>query len=122
MKQIAIRKYYSFFNIETNEIESDSFDEKMELLDADLKAVFYKHGIEMSGSETRFLPIEKLSIFKCENCNQLMVNRDRNPMKFESNGIDNSDLDWVILDGGSHEGKNLCEECLPLLHRWGHYS
>jgi len=50
-----------------------------------------------------------------------MVNRDQNPTKFDNNVL-YQDLTWVVLEGGTHEGKSLCEECLPTNHRWGHFS
>lgn len=121
MKQIAIRKHFSFFKTNSEEVQSGSFDDNLEKLDEELRAVFSKYGLQMVETETRFLPIQKLSIFHCEKCDHLMVNRDMNPTKFDAGGL-YDDLTWVILDGGTHEGENLCEECLPLSHRWGHYS
>jgi len=121
VKQIAIRKHFSYFKTNSEEIQSNSFDEKLDQLDEELRAVFKKYGLEMVERQTQFLPIQKLSIFHCEQCNQLMVNRDMNPTKFDSNGL-YDDLSYVVLDGGTHDGKNLCEECLPFAHRWGHYS
>ncbi|WP_018417401.1 hypothetical protein [Teredinibacter turnerae] len=121
MKQVAIRKHYSYFKTDSAEIDSCSFDENLERLDEELRSVFKKYGLEMVETETRFLPINKLSIHHCEKCNHLMVNRDENPTKFDDKELF-QDLTWVVLDGGSHEGQNLCEECLPITHRWGHYS
>ncbi|WP_444894536.1 hypothetical protein ACJJIE_10320 [Microbulbifer sp. TRSA001] len=121
MKQIAIRKYFSCFETTSDEIHDDSFGEHLEKLDEELRAVFEKYGLKMLESETRFLPYQKLSVFNCEKCNHLMINRDMNPTKFDEGDL-YSDLHWVVYDGGTHEGKNLCEECLPVTHRWGHYS
>ncbi len=120
MRQVAIRKHYSFFKTSSEEIENCSFDAKMEQLDEELKAVFNKYGLEMAETETCFLPLQKLSIYHCEKCNHLMVNREQNPTKFDDNEL-YRDLNWVVLDGGTHDGKNLCEQCLPTTHRWGHY-
>jgi hypothetical protein len=50
-----------------------------------------------------------------------MVNRDKNPAGFSDNELA-IEIDHVIYDGGEHEGKKLCEECLPYTHRWGHHS
>lgn len=121
MKQIAIRKNYSYFKTDSDEIQNGSFDDKLEKLDEELRPLFKKYGLEMVESETRFLPTQKLAVFHCEQCDHLMINRDINPTKFDCDGL-YDDLTWVVFDGGTHEGKNLCEECLPLTHRWGHYS
>lgn len=121
MEQIAVTRHLSYFKTNSDEIDKGDFDKKMENLVEELKEVFKKHGLEMVQSLTSFLPIQKLSIYHCEQCGNLMVNRDQNPIKFDDNEISH-DLSWVILDGGTHEGKNLCQECLPLTHRWGKYS
>ena len=63
MKQIAVRKHYSLFKTDSDEIESCSFDENLEKLDAELRSVFEKYGLELVETETRFLPIKKLSIY-----------------------------------------------------------
>ncbi len=121
MKQIAIRKHYSCFETTSDEVHDDSFGGNLDKLDEELRSVFKKYGLKMLESETRFLPLQKLSVFNCEECNHLMINRDMNPTKFDDGDL-YSDLNWVVHDGGTHDGKNLCEECLPVTHRWGHYS
>jgi hypothetical protein len=125
MKQFAIRRLYSYFEISSEEIKSNSFDERLEKLDEEIKALLKKYGLEYISQDTRFLPIKKLSAAKCDKCGKLMINRDKNPCRFnkEDLWIDlDSDYNCVIWDGGSHEGKELCMECLPTDHRWGYYS
>ncbi|NJN45603.1 MAG: hypothetical protein HC808_02925 [Candidatus Competibacteraceae bacterium] len=121
MKQIAIRKHFSYFVTDSKEIESGSFDEKLESLDEEMNSLLKKYDLTLVEYETRFIPMEKMSLFHCEKCNHLMINRDLNPAKFDGNEL-YSDLAFVVLDGGTHEGMNLCEECLPISHRWGHFS
>jgi len=48
MKHVAIRKHFSFFKIDSEEIESCSFEENLEQLDEELRAVFNKYGLEMA--------------------------------------------------------------------------
>jgi hypothetical protein len=124
MKQIAIRKHYSYFITNTSEIKDCVFDEKMDSLDAEITELFSKYDLKLISHITRFIQLEKMSVSLCEKCENLMVNRDKNPARFGS-GDDTSfyaDLDFVIYDGGTHEGKNLCMECLPISHRWGYFS
>ena len=121
MKQIAIKKTYSYFSTSSEEIENCAFDKKLEQLNKELKSVFSKYGLTLAEHETVFIPQSKMSLFHCENCNHLMINRDLNPARFDNSECFN-DLTLVIRDGGTHEGKNLCEECLPTSHRWGHFS
>ncbi len=121
MKQLAIRKHYSCFSTNSSEIDECLFDEKMAQLDEELRVIFKKYGLSLLQHETRFIPFKKMSLCYCEECNQLMINRDKNPCRFDGDWL-YSDLRFVVLDGGTHEGKELCEECLPLSHRWGHFS
>ena len=54
-----------------------------------------------------------------------MINRDKNPTRFNKEDIWadlDTDYNGVIWDGGTHEGKELCMECLPIEHRWGYFS
>lgn len=121
MEQIAIRKHFSYFKTTSEEIDNSVFDERLEHLDAELKDLFKKYGVDLIESETLFLPIKKLSIYHCEQCGHLMVNRDQNPTRFDNNELYDN-LEYVVFNGGTHDGKNLCEECLPPTHRWGHNS
>ncbi|MEH6737427.1 MAG: hypothetical protein V7695_02625 [Sulfitobacter sp.] len=121
MKQIVFLKHLSLFETTTDEME-DRLDEcRLRALYDDLGVVFEKHGIDLKSYEVSSLPMQKMSIQYCNVCNQLMVNRDLNPTKFGTDVI-YAEHNELCLDGGTHEGKNLCEECLPVLHRWGHFS
>lgn len=121
MKHIAIQKIFSFFYIESKEIESTEFEEKLTALDQEIKILLKKYGLEKAETCTSFFGLEKYSICKCENCQHLMVNRDKNPTGFSGNDLAH-EIDFIIYDGGVHNGKILCEECLPLTHRWGLHS
>jgi len=125
MKQFAIRRLYSYFETSSEEIENCSFDEKLEALDDELKAVLARYGLKLINHDTRFLPTEKMSARKCARCENLMINRDKNPARFnkEDLWLDlDTDYNGVIWDGGTHEGEELCMECLPIEHRWGCFS
>jgi len=125
MKQYAIRRLYSYFETTSQEIENSAFDEKLEALDEELKSLLAKYGLELINQDTRFVPLEKMSAKKCDQCTNLMINRDKNPARFnkENLWIDlDSDYNCVIWDGGTHDGTELCMECLPIEHRWGYYS
>lgn len=125
MKQYAIRRLYSYFEVSSKDIENGAFDEKLEELDVELKALLEKYGLKNLGQDTRFIPRNKMSAMQCENCENLMINRDKNPARFNKGDLwidlDN-DYNSVIWDGGTHEGKDLCMECLPIEHRWGYFS
>ena len=104
---------------EENEIDTDAIDALFD----ELKPIIEKHGFSATNPqiETITLGMEKFSIFKCEACSQLLVNRDLNPAGLDQDYAFDT-LSYVVLDGGTHEGKNICEECLPITHRWGHSS
>ena len=125
MKKFAIRRMYSYFETTSQEVEDCVFDNKLELLDEELKILLAKYGLKFISQDMRFVPLQKMSAKKCDNCESLMINRDKNPTRF---GKDNlwidldADYNFVILDGGTHEGRELCMECLPIEHRWGYFS
>jgi hypothetical protein len=121
MKKIAIRKNFSYFYTNSIEIASGGFDDKLEALDLEMKALLKKYGIEGGLGHTTFYGLEKYSICNCEQCGHLMVNRDQNPAGFSGNELV-AEIEYLIYDGGELEGKKLCEECLPFTHRWGHHS
>ncbi|WP_459926008.1 hypothetical protein, partial [Desulfatiferula olefinivorans] len=121
MKNIAIQKIHSFFYTDSEEIESCRFEEKLSGFDQELETLLNKYGLEKVAIETSFYGLEKYSICKCENCQHLMVNRDKNPAGFSENDLAH-DIEFVIYNGGEHDGKALCEECLPVAHRWGLHS
>ena len=125
MKNYAIRRLYSYFEITTQDIGDGKFDEKLQQLDDEIKVLFEKYGLNYISQDTRFLNLKKMAVSKCEQCENLMLNRDINPMRFnrEDLWVDlDCDYNCVIWDGGTHEGKNLCMECLPIEHRWGYHS
>ncbi len=125
MKQFAIRRMYSYFATTTDDIEKCIFDEKLEQLDKEMKDLLEKYGLKMIGNDTRFISLEKMSVLKCTKCDNLMINRDKNPAGLGSSELwndFNSDINPVIYDGGTHEGTELCMECLPIAHRWGYFS
>lgn len=125
MKQFAIRRLYSYFETTSEEIENCSFDENLEALDDELKVVLAKYGLKLINHDIRFLLMEKMSARKCARCENIMINRDKNPACFnkEDLWIDlDTDYNGVIWDGGTHEGEELCMECLPIEHRWGYFS
>ena len=125
MKQFAIRRLYSYFETTSEDIDSGSFDQNLEALDAEIKLLLEKYGLKLINQDTRFVPMAKLSAKKCDRCDNLMINRDKNPAGFnrEQLWVDlDSDYNFVIWDGGTHEGEELCMECLPIEHRWGYFS
>ena len=122
MKHYAIRRLYSYFETTAEQIKEGEFDGKLQRLDDEIKLLFEKYEVNYICDDTRFINLKKMSVGKCENCDNLMLNRDLNPMGFNKEGlyIDlDCDYNCVIWDGGTHEGKNLCMECLPIDHRWG---
>ena len=121
MKQIAIKKHFSYFTTDSSEIEECVFDERMEKLNEELRELLNKYDVTLLEHETCFIPMDKMSLCYCDKCNNLMINRDKNPARFDGNKS-YSDLTFVILDGGTHNDMDLCEECLPITHRWGHFS
>jgi len=125
MKQLAIRRLYSYFETSSEDIDSSAFDESLEALDEELKELLEKYGLKLITHDTRFIPMEKMSARKCDRCENIMINRDKNPSRFnkEDMWIDlDSDFNGVIWDGGTYEGQELCMECLPIEHRWGYFS
>ncbi|MBU2712308.1 hypothetical protein [Zooshikella harenae] len=125
MKQFAIRRFYSYFETNSEEIENCSFDEKLTAFDNELEKLLERYDLKLLNIDTRFIPQKKMSATKCEQCDNLMVNRDKNPARFnkEDLWIDlDSDYNGIVWDGGTFEGKDLCMECLPLEHRWGYFS
>jgi|GEM_PF-1761630 len=125
MKQFAIRRLYSYFETTSEDIDSGSFDQNLEALDEELKSLLEKYGLKLINQDTRFVPMVKLSAKKCDRCDNLMINRDKNPAGFnrEQLWVDlDADYNFVIWDGGTHEGEELCMECLPIEHRWGYFS
>ena len=125
MKRYAIRRLYSYFETTEKEIEEGEFDTKLEMLDDEIKKLFEKYDLNYISQDMRFINLKKMSVGKCDQCKNLILNRDKNPARFnkEDLWIDlDCDYNFVIWDGGTYEGKDLCMECLPVEHRWGYFS
>jgi len=123
MKKFAIKRLYSYFETTSQEIKDDIFDEKIAAFDEELRALLEKYDLRYICDDTRFITAQQMSVQKCEQCNNLMLNRDKNPMRFnkEDLWIDlDTDYNFIIWDGGSYEGRELCMDCLPIGHRWGY--
>ncbi len=121
MKHVALRKHYSYFLTDSNEIENNVFDAKLDQFDEEFRELLKKYDLSWISLKGLFIPMEKMSVFHCGQCKNLMINRDLNPAGFDDNNLFD-DLDLVIYDGGTFEGKNLCQECFPTSHRWGYFS
>jgi hypothetical protein len=115
MKHIAIRKSYSYFLTDSEEVDSCEMDEKLQTIQKELEQVLLKHGVSKDFGYTTFYGIDKYSITNCTKCNTLMLNRDKNPAGIPE--VDN-DISAMLVDGGESSGKVLCEDCLPKRHRW----
>jgi len=93
----------------TKELDSKT----IELLSRDIQKILGKYGISYQGYEMLTLNKNKYSITECEKCKNLMINRNENPI-----GIEEECFFGTLHNGGSVEGKQLCEMCLPDDHRW----
>ncbi len=120
MKQLGLSKIFGYYYTSSEELEGDALDLKFEGFSQELEQLFKKYGMKFTDSYTTFYGLEKHSISNCQKCNRLMVNRDKNPLGLSENPTD--ETGHVVYDGGEVEGKILCEECLPHIHRWGHSS
>lgn len=121
MKQIAIKRTFSFYFTNSDETNSGVLDQKYEKLHHEMIELFEKYDVQMAESCTSYYGVEKYSIEHCESCQKLMINRDKNPAGF-GNSEFVEDAKFTIINGGILDGKNLCEECLPINHRWGLHS
>ena len=110
--KLWLRKYRDEHDIDTDAIDA--------LMD-EINPILEKHGFMSSMSETFSIGIVKNSIYECEDCGQIFVNRDENPAGLDKDYLP-EDINIIIYDGGSHDGKQICELCLPHTHRWGHSS
>lgn len=114
MGYIAINKINCFAEISEKEFIEDTFIERINKLNDELKSLLSKYNIEFKSTETLYLNKKKYSIVKCEKCNHLMIDREKNPAKSELDLF----ADDIIYDGAKHSDKYLCEDCLPANHRW----
>ena len=101
--------------------EHDIDEHAVDALREELLPIIEKHGFSLSRAETFSLGLERYSIGNCGKCAQLFVNRDVNPCGIDKEYVP-EDVAMIIYDGGSHDGQQLCELCLPHNHRWGHAS
>jgi hypothetical protein len=125
MKQFAICRTYSYFETTSEDIDRGTFDERLERFDEDLRVLLEKYGLMFINRDTRFIPLQKMSVRKCENCDNLMINRDKNPAGFGGGSLwsdIDSETSFFIYDGGTHQDRELCISCLPVSHRWGFFS
>ena len=120
MKKIGIRKGFSYFFTDSEAVDSGAIDEKLSALEVELAKVFERFEFTPAAGYTSFYGVEKFSIASCESCSSLMINRDKNPAVFEGTDLA-TDHEFVIRSGGTHNGQELCEACLPNSHRWGHH-
>ncbi len=114
MNFVAISKLSFLSEISKEAFENDKYIEKIESLTSELKVLLNKYGLEYDSVETTFLSKGKYSILRCEKCNHLMIDRIQNPVKAEIEDL----VAEVIFDGAKFENKFLCEDCLPVNHRW----
>ena len=64
MKNYAIRRLYSYFEITTQDIGDGKFDEKLQQLDDEIKVLFEKYGLNYISQDTRFLNLKKMAVSK----------------------------------------------------------
>lgn len=112
MRNIAIRKDFSFFYVDPKEVESTSHDQKLDSLNRELKSLFAKYGIETAGGFTTLYDTNKCSIINCEKCGHLMINN----LKSSENELV-QDIQQVVCVGEKIEGKFICENCRLKSHR-----
>jgi hypothetical protein len=117
MKYLGLSKIFSYYEVTSEELDDDALEQRFDNFRKELVELFDKHGVKFADSYTAFYGMEKYSICNCQKCNQLMLNRDKNPAGFSEHPSDETGL--VVYDGGESEGRILCEECLPATHRWG---
>ena len=64
-------------------------------------------------------------MFKTNLCNRPSFKKLRRCIykEVKMTAIDlDTDYNFVVWDGGTYKGKELCMECLPIEHRWGYSS
>ena len=81
MKRYAIRRLYSYFETTEDEITSNVFDEKLDSLDKEIKLLLEKYGLKYISQDMRFIASHKMSVIQCNQCENLMLNRDKNHLK-----------------------------------------
>lgn len=114
MEFVSISKLNFFAEVSEEEVNSDKHLEKVADFTSELKKLLSKYKLEYDSVETTFLNKRKYSIVRCEQCNHLMIDRVENPVKADIEEL----LADIIFDGAKYQGKYLCEDCLPVDHRW----
>ncbi len=114
MSYIVVSNIKCITKISDLEFEEDVLDEKEESFREDLRELIAKYGFDFKFIESLFVNEKKYSVCECEKCGHLMINRDKNPIGYDSENIED-----VVINGGDYEGMTMCEECLPKEHRWG---
>lgn len=114
MEFVSISKLNFFAEVSEEEVNSDKHLEKVADFTSELKKLLSKYKLEYDSVETTFLNKRKYSIVKCEQCNHLMNDRVENPVKADIEEL----VADIIFDGAKYQGKYLCEDCLPVDHRW----
>jgi len=118
MKHIALIKQFGYYYIESDELMSEEFNDDPESgFYKEMVALYKKYDMEVLEGYTSFYGVEKYSICHCEKCNRLIVNRDENPTGIPGT---EEEIGFLINNGGNHEGKVLCDMCLPSTHRWSY--
>lgn len=117
MKHIQPTKIWITRTTNGHDIDQGAIDE----LWNEIRPIVEKAGFKLSLAETYSLGMERLSIINCEECGQVCVDRDSNPIGLDQEYVP-EDLNTQIYDGGKSDGRKLCELCLPTTHRWGHAS
>lgn len=125
MKHYAIHRIYLRYDTTSDDIDACLSDERMAAFDAELKILASKYALHLESQDTRHLNATKMSVCECAGCGTLMINRDKNPAGFDGDNLwldAAMDIGAPLVNGGSHEGRDLCIECLPVEHRWGFFS
>lgn len=105
--------------IESQEKDDEDLEETLDEMSDEIEKVFQKYNIEYRYYELMMIDSNRYSIGKCEECGNFMVNRDKNPAGIEEY------LECYfecVYDGGESNNQLLCENCLPLEHRWSSKS
>ncbi|BAF72256.1 hypothetical protein [Sulfurovum sp. NBC37-1] len=111
MKYISNVIFDISFESDTSTIQQNELNNLLE----DLEKILLKYNINSNNTEYRTLTLnkEKYSITQCDKCAAYMINRDKNPI-----GLEEECFFSFVYNGGSFEGQELCEMCLPETHRW----
>lgn len=94
--------------------------EKIEALEAELKPLLAKYGLNYLSWEGTDFSCSKYAVERCAKCEHWLVNRSKNSTGFGCEYLQEYwNIDSIIYDGAEHNGQTLCTMCLPSNHRWG---